>query len=429
MVQKQKQVLDVRQRNKVLGKEIQRHATTGDGGQRPATTLMEEAKTLKEDLQKFEALENETKQEIEQLALDIVNLTSNKTPIGEEPEIIGHINGERPPQVSSGRSHVDIGRQLDILDFEASATTSGSGWYFLKNEAALLEQALIQYALSVAVKKGWKVMTPPSIVYGHIAGACGFMPRDANSQQVYNVGNGSTNGDGVNPVLAGTAEIPFAGSQANKTLKASELPLRVIGPSRCYRAEAGGQGVDTKGLYRVHEFTKVEMFAWTLPPAPLDESNQRFITSDTLEDVSQTDIIFSELLSIQTEILTSLGLHAKILEMPTADLGASASRKIDIEAFFPSRTAIDGGYGEVTSASICTDYQTRRLSTRLQYHEGQGKLEFPHTLNGTAMAVPRVLACLLENGWDEGTGTVTIPVVLRPFMLGGIERIGPGKKG
>lgn len=318
---------------------------------------------------------------------------------------------------------MEIGKELDILDFEASATTSGWGWYFLKNEGALLEQALIQYALEVAMQKGWKVMTPPSLVYEHIASACGFMPRDQNGEtQRYGIANDGMASDPEKPslVLAGTAEIPFAGSQARKTLNAHELPLKIIGPSRSYRAEAGARGVDTKGLYRVHEFTKVEMFAWTRPDVEQD-GEDRFGDLPTEED--QTETIFEEMLSIQQQVLTDLGLHAQILEMPSTDLGASATRKVDIEAFFPSRTSINHGYGELTSASICTDYQSRRLATRLK--QQNAKLGFPNTLNGTAIAVPRVLACVLENGWDEKTRTVNIPQCLRKWMPGGIATIGP----
>lgn len=342
---------------------------------------------------------------------------------------MGHINGDTPPLLANGngKSHVDIGRELDILDSEASATTSGWGWYFLKNEGALLEQALIQYALSVALQRGWRVMTPPSLVYGHIANACGFMPRDQNGEtQIYNIASQDPEKPGL--VLAGTAEIPFAGSQAMKTLDAMDLPLKFIGPSRCYRAEAGARGVDTKGLYRVHEFTKVEMFAWTLPP-PSAEGGNRF-DSDADDDLTvqtQSEQIFEEMLSLQTTILSSLGLHARILEMPSADLGASATRKVDIEVFFPSRTSIDQGYGEVTSASICTDYQSRRLATRVKV-PGEGKLGYPHTVNGTALAVPRVLAALLEDGWRQegGKGWVEVPECLRRWMPG--EQATIGKK-
>ena len=429
LVKRQQEVLELRRRNNALGKEIQRQAGMGDNGQGGGaggtSALIEEAKKLKEDLQQFEQWEGSVTEEMMSLALKLPNLSSQSTPVGAEPALLGYINGESPPSalMKVGRSHVDIGKDLDILDFEASAVTSGWGWYFLKNEGALLEQALVQYALDVAIKKGWKATSPPSLVYEHIASACGFMPRDQNGEtQRYGIADDSATTDAERPtlVLAGTAEIPFAGSQAKKTLQASELPLKVVGSSRSYRAEAGARGVDTKGLYRVHEFTKVEMFAWTSPILGY-ESDSRFGFDDY--DQSQTEVVFDEMLSIQRQILTELGLHAKVLEMPTTDLGASASRKVDMEAFFPSRTAITGGYGELTSASICTDYQSRRLATRLK-HQGE-KLGFPHTLNGTALAVPRVLACLLENGWDEENRTVTVPECLRKWMPGGIGVIGP----
>lgn len=183
--------------------------------------------------------------------------------------------------------------------------------------------------------------------------------------------------------------------------------------------------MDTKGLYRVHEFTKVEMFAWTSPPTTsTSQDGNRFDSDDELDELDQTRRVFDEMLSIQTEILTNLGLHARVLEMPSTDLGASATRKVDIEAFFPSRAAINEGYGEVTSASICTDYQSRRLGTRVKDDRG-GKPIWPYTVNGTAIAIPRVLACLLETGWDESSRTVHIPTALRPYILGGIEKIGP----
>lgn len=414
LVERQRAAVELRRRNNVVVKDIRR-------GQTGREALLAEARAMKAELVEIEKLEKDAQAEMDGLALGLPNLSSLSTPVGDAAEAIGYVNGEMPPEYA-GKSHVDIGKDLDILDFEASATTTGWGWYFLKNEAALLEQALIQFALSVAMKHGWKVMTPPSLVYSHIANACGFMPRDQNGEtQIYNI---AQEADKPGLVLAGTAEIPFAGSQANRTLNASDLPLKVIGPSRSYRAEAGARGVDTKGLYRVHEFTKVEMFAWTMPIAAAEGSN-RFDTADEAD--SQTDLVFAEMLAIQVEILTALGLHARILEMPTSDLGASATRKNDIEAFFPSRLAIDNGYGEVTSASICTDYQTRRLGTRFK-HAGSTKPDFPHTVNGTAMAVPRVLAAVLENGWRETEGVVVLPECLRRWMPDGMLVIGPKGK-
>ncbi|KAI1762781.1 seryl-tRNA synthetase [Hypoxylon sp. FL1150] len=379
--------------------------------------LIEEARVIKEQLSSIEADEARLEAQMAELALAIPNLTSPETPRGDEPRVLSYIN-EHPDSVSSSsdrvwRSHVHIGSELGLLDFAGAATTSGWGWYYLLDEGAQLEQALVSYALAAVTKHGlgWRRVAPPSIVYGHIAAACGFQPRDQNGeQQVYTLGQSAADAQRGRPelCLAGTAEIPLAGMRADSVLDEADLPLKRVGVSRCYRAEAGARGVDTKGLYRVHEFTKVEMFAWTPP------------------DADVTAEIFHEMLDLQTEILQGLGLPCRVLEMPTADLGASAARKCDIEAFFPSRRNLDrgdDGWGEVTSASICTDFQARRLATRLRPANSSGKMTYPWTVNGTALAVPRVLASLLENGWDENEMTVSIPECLRPWM-DGKEKIG-----
>ncbi|KAI3327560.1 seryl-tRNA synthetase [Xylariaceae sp. AK1471] len=380
--------------------------------------LLEEARLLKQALSAIEEDEARLSTEMTDLALAIPNLTSEDTPRGDELRVLTYINEPHPFESaprSSDRvwhSHVHIGSELGIFDFAGAATTSGWGWYYLLDEGAQLEQALIAYALaSVTRVTGWRQVAPPSIVYSHIAAACGFQPRDQNGEtQVYTLSQSASDAARGKPELslAGTAEIPLAGMRADSVVEASELPLKRVGVSRCYRAEAGARGADTKGLYRVHEFTKVEMFAWTPP---------------TIEDTTD---VFDEMVDMQTEILSSLGLHCRVLEMPSSDLGASAIRKIDIEAFFPSRAAqgLNDGWGEVTSASICTDYQTRRLATRMRgattgvNRSAGGKLAYPWTVNGTALAVPRVLAALLENGWDESRMAVTIPECLRPWMDG-----------
>ena len=406
--------------NAIRGKLAKANSGSGSGEGETRELLIGEAKALKAELGAIEQKETALQEEIDNLAQDMPNLSSTSTPVGTEPQLLGYINDhpEAEPSQSDrvSRSHVHIGSELGILDFAASAQTSGWGWYFLVGDAAMLEQALVQYALSVARKKGWKVVAPPSLVYAHVASACGFQPRDQNGeQQVYAIEQAEKDQAKPQLVLAGTAEIPLAGMKANHTFEDVELPLKTVGVSRCYRAEAGARGIDTKGLYRVHEFTKVEMFAWTLP----DTNEQEHFTADA---PTNSQSIFDEMLSMQKEILQSLGLHCRILEMPTTDLGASATRKIDIEAFFPSRLEKDQGWGEVTSTSICTDYQSRRLHTRVRFGKTGGKLEFPYTLNGTALAVPRVLAAILENSWNEHDNSVTIPEVLRPFM-GGQEKI------
>lgn len=422
-----------RERSNLLRKQLANPATSSDDGDLEGVRKMsrqevvEEARRLKQELSGMVDEESRVQSDMEALALEMPNLTSEETPQGSEPALLSYINEERLPNHIEGGalskppsadheasvaqdvvSHVQIGTELGILDFAAAATSSGWGWYYLVGEAAQLEQALIQYALAVVTRHGWTQVSPPTMVYSHIGAACGFQPRDQNGeQQIYTIGQSQADIDRGVPemCLTGTSEISLAGMKASSTIHTDELPLKRVAVSRCYRAEAGARGADTKGLYRVHEFTKVEMFAWTAPD----------------EDAAQD--VFDEMLDMQTEILSSLRLPARVLAMPAPDLGASATRKIDMEAWFPSRAAKLGGWGEVTSASLCTDYQTRRLGTRMRVG---GDMGFPYTANGTALAVPRVLAALLENNFDQEKRTVAIPECLRPWM-DGKEEIGGGK--
>lgn len=397
---------------------------------------LEEARLLKAQLSTIEADEARLQAEIHALALALPNLTSPATPRGDEPRVLSYINDHPEPTPAASdrvwRSHVHIGAELGLLDFAAAGTASGWGWYYLVDEGAQLEQALVSYALATATKYGWRQVSPPSMVYSHIAAACGFQPRDAHGEtQVYTIAQSQADRDRGRPELCmtGTAEIALAGMRADSVLDEASLPSRRVAVSRCYRAEAGARGADTKGLYRVHEFTKVELFAWTRPEDGEGED----------EEEGSSNEVFEEMVDMQIEILSGLGLHCRVLEMPSGDLGASAARKNDIEAWFPSRARrdtvegaaavaaqnkeVEEGWGEVTSASICTDYQTRRLGTRVRIASEGGKMSFPWTVNGTAMAVPRVLAAILENGWNEAEMTVTIPEVLRPWMEGK-EKIG-----
>ena len=380
--------------------------------------IIEEARTLKEKISTIEEKEVLLKTEIDDLAATLPNLTSDETPRGIEPKVLGYIN-QRPPTRPSP-SHTEIGTRLNILDFPSATNTSGYGFYYLLGTGALLEQALLPYAQSICLSRGWSLVTPPSMVYSHIASACGFQPRDQGGEsQIYRIAQSEAE-KGRRPeyCLAGTAEIPLAGMMANRTMAEGELPMKSVAMSRCYRREAGGRGRDTKGLYRVHEFSKLEMFGWTSP------------------SYTAAVEVFDEMLSIQTEVLSSLGLHCRILEMPSTDLGASAMRKKDIEVFFPSRRSSTTGnsngeegngkeeeWGEVTSTSICGDYQSRRLGTRTSLRERGGKLDWVWTVNGTAMAVPRVWAAVVECGWDEEAQVVRLPKCLWPFM-GGREVIG-----
>ncbi|GAM89691.1 hypothetical protein ANO11243_077300 [Dothideomycetidae sp. 11243] len=420
----------LREKNNAVRRQLANAASSPDSSaSKSRSDILAEAKEYKTQLESIVEQENAIDAEIESLALQLPNLSSTHTPDGQEPIVLGYINDHPEPKPDQSdrvwRSHVHVGTELGLLDFAAAGTTSGWGWYYLLDEAAQLEHALVQYALSVAREHGWRTVSPPSIVYSHIASACGFMPRDQNGEtQIYALAQPEKDVEREKPplVLAGTAEIPFAGMKAGTTFDEADLPLKVIGVSRCYRAEAGARGVDTKGLYRVHEFTKVEMFAWTLPDTPSDPDAQFSTSSDT---DSAADTIFEEMLQIQRSIISGLGLHARVLEMPATDLGASAHRKIDIEAYFPSRRDRDGGWGEVSSLSSCTDFQSRRLGTRLKRAHAaarDAKIDWPYTLNGTALAVPRVLAAIMELGWDEQHKLMRVPEVLRPWM-GGVEII------
>ncbi|KAL2018771.1 hypothetical protein VTK56DRAFT_399 [Thermocarpiscus australiensis] len=420
---KQREGRGLRERGNLLRKQLADPGTTRDAADEEAAgfrsmtreQLLEEARKVKAELAAIEAAEAALAAEMQRLALALPNLTSPHTPRGAEPRVLSYINAhpEPPGHPRSDRvwrSHAHVGAELGLLDFAAAASSSGWGWYYLLDEAAQLEQALVQYALAAATRAGWRQVSPPSMVYSHIAAGCGFQPRDAHGEtQVYTVSQSADDAARGKPehCLAGTAEIPLAGMKADAVLDEAELPVKRVAASRCYRAEAGARGGETKGLYRVHEFTKVELFAWTPP------------------DEDATQELFDEMVDLQTDLLGSLGLHCRVLEMPTADLGASAARKCDIEAFFPSRRERNDGWGEVTSASVCTDYQTRRLATRLKMRDG--KLVYPWTINGTALAVPRVLAAILENGWDEAEKSVTIPEVLRPWM-DGRDKIGPRRR-
>ncbi|CUS15624.1 unnamed protein product, partial [Tuber aestivum] len=402
-------------------------------GQEAKESLLAEAKYIKAKISEVEKNEKVLENEMKNLAIQLPNWTHKESPIGTEPKLLGYINPEVAPSQRTGPrvSHTQIGAQLGLLDFSAAGRVSGWGWYYLLNEAVLLEQALINHALSSAMKRGWKLVSPPNIVYSHMASACGFSPRDQHGeQQIYTLGG--TEGK-IQHCLAGTAEIPLAGLYADKTFAEDQLPAKLVGVGRAYRAEAGARGVDTKGLFRVHEFTKVELFAWG-PPGQEEFSTTKggSGTSPIIKPTNNTTTftsLFDEMLDLQKSIICSLGLHARVLEMPTTDLGAAASRKVDIEVYMPSREAKDP-WGEVSSLSNCTDYQSRRLNTRVKMVRKDApsgvKSEFPWTLNGTAVAVPRVLMAILENGWSEERDGVVVPEVLRGYM-GGLEFIGRKK--
>jgi len=281
--------------------------------------------------------------------------------------------------------HVDLGETLDLIDFAAGARVSGSKFYFLKNEAVLLDLALQRYAIDVLMQAGYTPTTTPDLARNDILQGTGFTPRGPETQ-IYNI-------EGTDLSLVATAEIPLGGMLAGQTVDAHELPIRLCGLSHCFRTEAGAAGRASRGLYRVHQFTKVEMFAFTLP--------------------EQSDAMHQEMLDLECKIFDGLGIPYQVVDTATGDLGGPAYRKFDLEAWMPGR-GNGGEYGEVTSTSNCTDYQARRLNARYKV-KGEKGTKFLHTLNGTAIAISRALVAILEL-YQQKDGSVVIPEVLRPLV-------------
>jgi seryl-tRNA synthetase len=354
------------------------------------TRLIEEGKTIKNELSILSAKLSEVHAAMLHAGLQIPNQTHPAVPRGGvECATLLRTFGTKPKFSFTPRDHLQLSQILGLLDFNTASIISGAKFYYAFNEAALLELALINWAMHKVTAKGFVPVLTPDIVREAIAEGCGFQPR-SEATQIYSL-------RGFDRCLVGTAEIPLAAMYYNKIIPQEHLPLKFVAYGHCFRAEAA-QGAAHRGLYRVHQFSKVEMFIFCTP--------------------QQSEAFHQELLKIQCEILSDLGLHCRVLDMPTADLGAAAYRKFDIEAWMPSRN----DYGEVTSASNCTDYQSRRLNIRYKPSTG-GSTNFVHTLNGTALATPRILLALLETNQQED-GSVLIPQVLVPYM-GGRTKILP----
>jgi seryl-tRNA synthetase len=361
-------------------------------------TLIQEGRELRD---KVAALETQVKLiegDLREALNAIPNMTHPDAPVGTTPADNKVIRrwGEPRKFEFKPRDHVAIAESLKLVDFEAGSAVAGPKFYYLKNDAALLELALIQYAMNTLVDAGYTPVITPDMAKVEVLEGIGFMPRDPNpeTRQVYTIAD-------TDLCLIATAEITLGGMLRDKHLTEAALPLRYVGLSHCFRTEAGAPGRDTKGLYRVHQFTKVEMFAFCTP--------------------EQSEALHLEILAIEEEIFQGLGLPYHVLDTCTGDLGGPAYRKYDLEAWMPCRGELDpatkrpkGEYGEVTSTSNCTDFQARRLGIRYKA-SGKKSNPFVHTLNGTAVAVTRALVAILEN-YQQADGTVVIPEVLRPWV-------------
>lgn len=284
------------------------------------------------------------------------------------------------------RDHLAVAESLHLVDFEAGAKVAGQKFYYLKNEAVLLDLALQHYALGVAARHGFTLHVTPDLAREEILRGLGFNPR-GESTQVYSVAD-------TDLCLVGTAEITLGGMLTDAILEEEQLPLLLCGLSHCFRTEAGSAGQESRGLYRVHQFTKVELFAFTAP--------------------EQSEAMHAKILAIEEEIFQALELPYRVLDIASGDLGGPAYRKFDLEAWMPGR----GAYGEITSTSNCTDYQARRL--RIRYRptaEGSTKAKprLVHMLNGTAVATSRALVAILEN-YQQRDGGLRVPTVLQPLV-------------
>jgi len=321
------------------------------------------------------------------------NITHPKAPIGEEAHSLELRRGKHEvrPLGFPVLDHVELAEQHDLIDFEGGARIAGAGFYFLKNEAVMLELALQQYTMELLIGEGFVPMITPDVARSEILQGVGFIPRGPETQ-IYSIENFDLN-------LVATAEITLGGLYAGQTLEAEKLPLKLCGISHCYRTEAGAAGRASRGLYRVHQFTKVEMFAFTLP--------------------EQSEDMHNYFCDLECQIFDGLGIPYKVIDTATGDLGGPAYRKFDLEAWMPGRGE-SGEFGEVTSTSNCTDYQARRLNIRYK-NKGEKGTHFAHTLNGTAVAISRAIIAILENG-QQADGTILVPEVLQKWV--GKERIG-----
>ena len=351
---------------------------------------IEEGKKVKEELKAKEPQLESIEKEFEDILNQVPNIPLPQVPVGksEKDNIEVRKWGEPKKFDFIAKDHLELGKSLGILDFEAGAKVAGSQFYFWYREGALLELALVQYAMELLGKEGFVPVITPDLAKSRYYLGTGYMPK-GNEAQTYEIKDEDLG-------LIATAEVTLAGKHADEIIAEAELPLKYIGYSHCFRQEAGAYGKYSKGLYRVHQFTKAEMFIYCIP--------------------EESDKFHQHILEMEEKIYQGLGLPYRVVEMCTGDLGAMAARKFDVEAWMPTR----GEYGEVTSTSNCTDYQARNLNIKFKDKSGVNK--FVHMLNGTAIATSRTPLAILEN-YQEKDGSVVIPEVLRKWV--GKDKITP----
>ena len=346
--------------------------------------LIEEGRKIKEEINSLEKQVSVLEEELDKAGRQIPNMAHPDAPVGKEDKDNLEIKrvGEPTKFDFEPKDHVQLGESLDLIDFDRGTKVSGVKFYYLKNEAVFLEQALIMYALNILRKHGFTPFITPDVAKEEILSGIGFNPR-GNESNVYTLEDEGT-------CLVATAEITLGGYHSGEIIPKDKLPLMYCGLSHCFRREAGAAGQFSKGLYRVHQFSKLEMFVYCTP--------------------EESDKLHEKLRLIEEEIFTGLEIPFRVVDTCTGDLGAPAYRKWDLEAWMPGRNG--GEWGEVTSTSNCTDYQSRRLNVK--YKDTDGKNKYVHMLNGTAVALSRAMVAVMEN-YQTREGEIRIPKALIPY--------------
>jgi seryl-tRNA synthetase len=370
---------------KTLSKQIGEAKQRGE----EAEDLVAEVQGLKETIESGKAELEKIEEDLDRVAMALPNLPDPDAPDGmtEEDAVTLREVGEPPSFDFEPRDHLEIGTALGLIEMEAAARLSGSRFAYLMGDLVLLELALVRYAIELVGGEGHKPVVPPVLVREEALVGTGFLPGDRD--QIYEIPKDEL-------FLVGTSEVSLAGLHADQILDASDLPLRYAGLSTCFRREAGAAGRDTRGIFRVHQFDKVEMFSFVEPSKSAEEHER--------------------LLAMEERILSELEIPYRVVSVAVGDLGAPAAKKYDCEAWIPSQ----GRYRELTSCSNTTDYQARRLSCRYRSADGEAA-EAVHTLNGTAVAVGRTMIALIENRQDRDGG-FTLPSILQSY--GAPDKIG-----
>lgn len=351
-------------------------------GGKPTQELVDEGKRIKGELAEHEAHLNDVESKFDSMLRQVPNIIQDDVPPGgEEDSVEIKAFGEK---TSGAVDHLDFANKRDWVDFERGAKVAGAKFYYIKNELALLENALTQYGLNFLVDRGFTFMTVPHMVNQRTMTGAGFAARTSEQSDEYSI-------EGEDLSLIATAEIPLTGYHADEIIDAKDLPLLYAGLSPCYRKEAGAYGKHTRGLFRVHQFNKLEMYAFCLP-------------EDSVE-------LHDKLLAFEEELWQSLGIPYRVINIAAGDLGAPAAKKYDIEYWSP----VDEAYRELTSCSNCTTYQARRLNIRTRREDGT--VETLHTLNGTAVSLARSLIAVVEHYQTED-GKLRVPEVLKPYLGG-----------